>query len=319
MAMSIAHLLRSDHPTAFSFEILPPMRGKGIDSVFQQVDRLMELNPAYINITTHRTETIYRPTADGTYERALDVRRPGTVAVAAALKMRYGLPVVPHVICADNTALDLENELIDLHYLGITDLLVLRGDRARGENRFTPREGGHLHALDLCRQVTDFNQGRILGGQKMEPLAQPFSYGVSGYPEKHEEAMNMEEDLRWLKAKVEAGAEYVVTQMFFDNARYFAFVDQARAAGIDVPIIPGLKPLTSLTQQQLLPKTFHIDLPEELAREFVKCTDNDQAKALGIEWATQQSRELKAAGVPSIHFYSMNATKSVEQIARAVY
>lgn len=317
--MSIAQFLASDHRTAFSFEILPPLRGKGIDSTFQQVERLLPFAPAYINITTHRTDTIYRQNADGSFERALDIRRPGTVAVAAAVKSRYGLPVVPHVICADNTAFDLENELIDLSYLGITDLLILRGDRARGENRFMAKEGGHAHALDLVRQVTDFNAGRMLGGTEVAPLSEPFSFGVAGYPEKHEEAMNPEADLRWLKAKVEAGAGYVVTQMFFDNSKYFSFVEQARAAGITVPIIPGIKPLTALTQQYLLPKTFHIDLPEELSSEFLKCKTNDDVKALGVEWGIHQAKELRDANVPSIHFYSMNASKSVEQIAKAVY
>lgn len=317
--MSIAQLLASEHRTAFSFEILPPLRGKGIESTFSQIDRLMPFAPAYINITTHRTDTIYRQNADGSFERAQDIRRPGTTAVAAAVMMRYGLPTVPHVICADNTAFELENELIDLSYLGITDLLLLRGDRARGENRFVPKEGGHAHALDLVRQVTDFNEGRMLGDTVVEPLAVPFSFGVAGYPEKHEEAMNPDEDLKWLKAKVEAGAEYVVTQMFYDNRKYFDFVQRAREAGITVPIIPGLKPLTALTQQFLLPKTFHIDLPEDLSREFLKCKTNDDAKALGVEWGIQQARELREANVPSIHFYSMNASKSVEKIAQAVY
>lgn len=317
--MSIAQLLASEHRTAFSFEILPPLRGKGIESTFSQIDRLMPFAPAYINITTHRTDTIYRQNADGSFERAQDIRRPGTTAVATAVMMRYGLPTVPHVICADNTAFELENELIDLSYLGITDLLLLRGDRARGENRFVPKEGGHAHALDLVRQVTDFNEGRMLGDTVVEPLAVPFSFGVAGYPEKHEEAMNPDEDLKWLKAKVEAGAEYVVTQMFYDNRKYFDFVQRAREAGITVPIIPGLKPLTALTQQFLLPKTFHIDLPEDLSREFLKCKTNDDAKALGVEWGIQQARELREANVPSIHFYSMNASKSVEKIAQAVY
>lgn len=316
--MSVAQFLASDHRTAFSFEILPPLRGKGIDSVFRQIDRLMAFQPAYINITNHRTDVVYRELPDGTFVRAQERRRPGSVAIAAAIKERYGVTPVPHVICAGTTADELENELIDLSYLGITDLLVLRGDRARGENRFVPMTGGHTHALDLCHQVEAFNAGKLISGE-MEPLAEPFTYGVAGYPEKHEEAMNMDEDLRCLKAKVEAGAQYVVTQMFFDNRRYFAFVEAARAAGITIPIVPALKPLTSLTQQSLLPKTFHIDLPEELSREFVKCRNNDEAKALGVEWAIGQARELRQANVPSIHFYSMNATASVEKIAQAVY
>lgn len=317
--MSVASFLASDHPTAFSFEVLPPVRGKSIEQVFNTIDKLMPFDPAYINITTHRTEIIYREVSEGVFQRTSERTRPGTVAIAAALKGRYGIPTVPHVICSGFTRPELENELIDLSYLGITDLLVLRGDRAKGENRFVPMPDGHTHAADLCRQVSDFNDGTMIDGSRHEPLAERFSFGVAGYPEKHDEAMNPEIDIEHLKAKIEAGAEYVVTQMFFDNRRYFDFVARCRAAGICVPIIPGLKPLTALSQQALLPKTFHIDLPEELAAEFRRCRTNDDAKALGVEWGIAQARELKAAGVPSIHFYSMNAAASVEAIAKAVY
>ncbi len=317
--MSVASFLASDHPTAFSFEVLPPVRGKSIEQVFNTIDKLMPFDPAYINITTHRTEIIYREVSEGVFQRTSERTRPGTVAIAAALKGRYGIPTVPHVICSGFTRPELENELIDLSYLGITDLLVLRGDRAKGENRFVPMPDGHTHAADLCRQVSDFNDGTMIDGSRHEPLAERFSFGVAGYPEKHDEAMNPEIDIEHLKAKIEAGAEYVVTQMFFDNRRYFDFVARCRAAGIGVPIIPGLKPLTALSQQALLPKTFHIDLPEELAAEFRRCRTNDDAKALGVEWGIAQARELRAAGVPSIHFYSMNAAASVEAIAKAVY
>lgn len=317
--MSVASFLASDHPTAFSFEVLPPVRGKSIEQVFNTIDKLMPFDPAYINITTHRTEIIYREVSEGVFQRTSERTRPGTVAIAAALKGRYGIPTVPHVICSGFTRSELENELIDLSYLGITDLLVLRGDRAKGENRFVPMPDGHTHAADLCRQVSDFNDGTMIDGSRHEPLAERFSFGVAGYPEKHDEAMNPEIDIEHLKAKIEAGAEYVVTQMFFDNRRYFDFVAHCRAAGIGVPIIPGLKPLTALSQQALLPKTFHIDLPEELAAEFRRCRTNDDAKALGVEWGIAQARELRAAGVPSIHFYSMNAAASVEAIAKAVY
>ena len=278
----------------------------------------MPFNPAYINITTHRSEVVYREVADGVFQRSFERKRPGTVAIAAALKGRYGVPAVPHLICSGFSKAEIENELIDLSYLGITNLLVLRGDRAKGENRFIPVEGGHEHAVELCRQVEDFNRGVMLDGEEHEPLHR-FSFGVAGYPEKHEEAMNIDMDIEHLKAKIDAGAQYVVTQMFFDNSRYFSFVERCRAAGITVPIIPGIKPLTSLTQQALLPKTFHIDLPMELARELCRCKSNDDVKALGVEWGIQQARELKAAAVPSIHFYSMNAAASVEAIAKAVY
>jgi methylenetetrahydrofolate reductase (NADPH) len=315
---NVAEFLSADHPTAFSFEVLPPVRGKSIEQVFRSIDRLMPFNPAYINITTHRSEVVYREVAEGVFQRTFERRRPGTVAIAAALKGRYGVPAVPHLICSGFSKADIENEMIDLSYLGITNLLVLRGDRAKGENRFTPVEGGHEHAVELCRQVEDFNRGVLLDGEEHEPRHR-FSFGVAGYPEKHEEAMNIDMDIEFLKAKIDAGAKYVVTQMFFDNKRYFEFVERCRAAGITVPIIPGLKPLTSLTQQALLPKTFHIDLPMELARELCRCRSNEDVKALGVEWGVQQARELKAARVPSIHFYSMNATASVEAIAKAVY
>ena len=315
---NVAEFLSADHPTAFSFEVLPPVRGKSIEQVFRSIDRLMPFNPAYINITTHRSEVVYREVAEGVFQRTFERRRPGTVAIAAALKGRYGVPAVPHLICSGFSKADIENEMIDLSYLGITNLLVLRGDRAKGENRFTPVEGGHEHAVELCRQVEDFNRGVLLDGEEHEPLHR-FSFGVAGYPEKHEEAMNIDMDIEFLKAKIDAGAKYVVTQMFFDNKRYFEFVERCRAAGITVPIIPGLKPLTSLTQQALLPKTFHIDLPMELARELCRCRSNEDVKTLGVEWGVQQARELKAARVPSIHFYSMNATAIVEAIAKAVY
>lgn len=317
--MSVADFLSANHKTAFSIEVLPPVRGKSIEQVFKTIDRLMPFNPAYINITTHRTEVVYRDMGDGMFQRFTEHTRPGTVAIAAALKGRYGIPTVPHMICSGFSCSELENELIDLEYLGITDLLVLRGDRARGDNRFIPAEGGHTHAVELCRQVEEFNNGRMLNGKEHEPLGERFTFGVAGYPEKHEEAMNIESDIAHLKAKVDAGAKYVVTQMFFDNSRYFAFVERCRQAGITVPIIPGIKPLTSLTQQSLLPKTFHIDLPEELAKEFCRCKSNDDVKALGVEWGIAQARELKAANVASIHFYSMNASASIEAIAKAVY
>lgn len=317
--MSVADFLSSNHSTAFSIEVLPPVRGKSIEQVFKTIERLLPFNPAYINITTHRTEVVYKEISEGVFQRTTERMRPGTVAIAATLKERYGIPTVPHIICSGFSRSELENELIDLSYLGITDLLVLRGDRAKGENSFIPMRDGHEHAIDLCRQVEDFNNGMMLDGSTHEPLGEHFSYGVAGYPEKHEEAMNMDIDIEYLKAKIQMGAKYVVTQMFFDNRKYFDFVKRCREAGINVPIIPGIKPLTSLTQQALLPKTFHIDLPMDLADALRKCKSNDEVKALGVEWAIAQARELKAANVPSIHFYSMNAAAGVEAIARAVY
>ena len=295
------------------------MRGKSIDNIFSNIDRLMAFDPAYINITTHRTEVVYQPMDNGMYRCFSEIKRPGTVAIAAALKGRFGIPTVPHIICGGYSRHEIEDELIDLSYLGINDILVLRGDRQKGENRFAVATDGHSHADALCQQVNDFNAGRMVDGTETAPLTTPFTYGVAGYPEKHEEAMNPETDMEHLKRKVEMGAQYIVTQMFFDNKRYFEFVDRCREAGITVPIIPGIKPLTTLAQATLLPKTFHIDIPEELAAEISRCKTNDDVKALGVEWGTAQARELKEANVPSIHFYTINATASVEKIAKKVY
>lgn len=317
--MSVASFLNSEHSTAFSFEVLPPMRGKSIDNFYGSIDRLMEFNPAYINITTHRTEVVYRHAGDGMYRCFSEIKRPGTVAIAAALKGRYGVPAVPHIICGGFSRYEIEDELIDLSYLGINDLLVLRGDRSKGENRFNSTDNGHEHANELCQQVEDFNCGTMVDGSNATPPTTPFTYGVAGYPEKHEEAMNMEIDIENLKRKVSTGAKYIVTQMFFDNGKYFEFVKRCRAAGITVPIIPGIKPLTALSQMSLLPKTFHIDLPEELSKELLQCKSNDYVKALGIEWGVAQAQELKAAKVPSIHFYTINASTSVEAIAKRIY
>lgn len=298
----------------FSFEILPPLRGKGMAAIYDTIERLMQFDPAYINITTHRAETIYSDDGNGVFKKLCVRNRPGTVAIAAAIKERYGIRTVPHIICSGFTAAEIESELIDLSYLGITDLLLLRGDRAHGENRYTPMPGGHSHAIELCHQVNDFNRGLLLGHVQTEPLTSPFNYGVAGYPEKHEEAMNLATDIEHLKAKVDAGAKYVVTQMFFDNQKYFSFVDKLRKAGIDVPVIPGLKPLTTLNHCTMLPRTFHIDFPDELAKELSRCHNNDDVKAVGVDWAKQQCAELCQAGVEGIHFYTMNAAQMVERI-----
>lgn len=318
--MSVAQFLASEHATAFSFEILPPLRGKSIENAFQTIDKLMEFNPAYINITTHRTEVVYRQVGnEGMFRMTTTQRRPGSVAIAAAIKGRYGVTTVPHIICGQYSKQEIENQLIDLSYLGITDLLALRGDTDKSSRTFVSGDDGHDHALGLCRQIEDFNNGHMADGEETEPVFPPFTFGVAGYPEKHDEAMNLSSDIEFLKRKVEAGAQYIVTQMFFDNKKYFNFVDNCRKAGISVPIVPGLKPLTSLRQMALLPKTFHIDFPEDLSRELLRCNDNDDVKRLGIEWGTAQAQELKAAGVPSIHFYSMNASNSVAEIARRVF
>lgn len=320
MDCSVAQFLRSAHPTAFSFEILPPLRGKSIDTTFGTIDKLVDFAPAYINITTHRNEVTFHERSDGSgFYPVSSRRRPGTVAIAAALRERYHVSTVPHVICGDYTRGDIEDQLIDLSYLGITDLLVLRGDRPKESNVFPANDRGHVHAITLARQIEQFNRGEMADGSQASPAAVPFTYGVAGYPEKHEEAMNSVIDLRHLKAKVDAGASYVVTQMFFDNGKFFSFVEACRAIGITVPVIPGLKPLTSLRQMSILPHVFHIDLPEALAHELIKCRTDEQVRHIGIEWAAAQAAELRRANVPSIHFYAVHAADSVAEIARRVY
>lgn len=303
----------------FSFEILPPLRGRSIADTYRGVDALAEFGPRRISITTHRRQVEYRQTGQDTYRIFTAQRRPGTVAIAAALRERYGITPVPHLICGEYTRTEIENQLIDLSYLGITEVLALRGDRDPSQRVFTPVADGHTHAEGLCRQIADFNRGVMADGTQTPEVVPPITFGVAGYPEKHDEAMNPRADLEALKRKVDAGAAYVVTQMFFDNAKYYDFVARCRAAGINVPIIPGLKPLTALTQLTLLPRTFHIDLPYELSSQLEKCRDNDAVRALGVEWATAQALDLKAHGAECIHFYSMNATASVAAIARRVY
>lgn len=316
---SVASFLASEHPTAFSFEILPPLRGNSIDKTLDGIKPLLEFKPAYVNITTHRTEVSYTHVGGGTYRASTARKRPGTVAIAAVLKERFGIRPVPHIICGDYSRREIEDQLIDLSYLGITDVLALRGDRERNAASFTTSPDGHIHASSLARQIVEFNNGIMADGSGNDPLQHPFSFGVAGYPEKHEEAMNLDTDLIHLKSKVDNGASYIVTQMFFDNAKYFSFVERCRQAGIDVPVIPGIKPLTSLRQMSLLPRIFHIDFPAELSRELMRCTTDEDVRALGIEWASEQARELRSHNVPSIHFYAMHATRSVAEIAGRIY
>ncbi len=317
--MNIVDLINGCSETAFSFEILPPMKGADSGKLFRDIEELLEFNPKYINITSHRSEVEFRTLPNGLFEQVSVRHRPGTVAIAAAIQNKYKVPVVPHVICSGFSKSETEYALIDLHYLGITNLLVLRGDRAKNEKNFKAQADGHSHANELQQQVNDFNRGRFIDGSEFEAPKVPFSYGVAGYPEKHEESPNAESDIFWLKEKVKAGADYIVTQMFYDNSKYFSFVEKCRQEGITVPIIPGLKPITSPTQLSVLPRVFHIDLPETLASELRKCTTKETAVQLGIEWCTAQSEELKKAGVPSIHFYSMNAVNSVKRIAEKIY
>lgn len=317
--MRVVDLINSQKKTAFSFEILPPLKGTGIQKLYQDIDSLCEFEPKYINITTHRSEYIYKDLGNGLFQRNRLYRRPGTVAVAAAIHNKYGITTVPHIICSDCTREDTEYELLDLQFLGITDLLLLRGDKGKHEPSFTPTGNGHRHALELQHQVNDFNRGVFVDGSEMKVTNTPFSYGVACYPEKHEEAPNMETDLYWLKQKQDAGAEYAVTQLFYDNEKYFGFVERARKEGITIPIIPGIKPFKKLSQLSVIPKTFKVDLPEELTHEVLKCKSDDEAARVGVEWCIRQCRELVAKGVPSIHFYSLGAVDSIREVAKEVY
>ena len=292
------------------------MKGTGTDKLFADIDKLAALKPSFINITTHHSEYVYRETAEGKFERSRVRRRPGTIAIAAAIQQRYHIPVQPHVICSGATVEDIEYELIDLQFLGIHDLLLLRGDKAKEDSRFTPTQGGHAHTTELIRQVQRFNNGYFVDGTPIKNPGRKFDFGVACYPEKHEEAPNLERDMMYLKEKEDLGAQYAVTQLFYDNEKYFKFVEKARQMGITIPIIPGIKPMAKLTQLTVVPKTFHCDIPEALAREIVKCKTDDDARQLGIEWTTEQCHELYAHGVNDIHFYTVGAVDSVVEIVK---
>lgn len=305
--------------TGFSFEVLPPLKGTGTASLFRTIDTLKEFNPRYINITTHRSEYVYDEQEDGTFIRKRLRRRPGTIAVASAIMNKYDIKVVPHVVCSGFTKEDTEYMLLDLQFLGINEILALRGDKAKDEPRFQAVRGGHSHTTDLLRQINAFNEGHFIDGTPIKEVGTPFTYGVACYPEKHEESPNPDSDLRFLKKKQDLGAKYAITQMFFDNSKYFSFVERARKVGITIPIIPGLKPMAKLTQISQVPKTFHLDIPKELADEAARCKTDEEVKQLGIEWGIAQCKELIASGVPGIHFYTMSAVDSIRQIAAQLW
>ena len=315
--MSVVEKIKSAKTTAFSFELLPPLKGNGIESVYRTIDALREFDPKYINITTHRSELVFKENAQGLFEQVAERHRPGTVAIAAAIQNKYKIAVVPHIICSGFTREETEYALIDLQFLGITDLLLLRGDKGKLERDFSPT--GHKNATELQVQVNNFNQGSFLDGSKMKSPVVPFSYGMACYPEKHEEAPNLDSDLFYAKQKIDAGAEYLVTQMFFDNQKYYDFVAKCQANGINVPVIPGIKPITLMNQLTVLPKIFHTDIPEEFAVELRKCKTDAEAVEVGVEWCAKQAKDLIVQGVPSIHFYSMMATQSVKRVAKDVF
>lgn len=317
--MNIADKLKQIEETQFSFELLPPPKGSNMQSLNNVIDTLMEFKPLYVNVTYHQEEMIYKKRADGLLEAKRVRKRPGTVGISAAIQNKYNIPAVPHIICGSFSKEDTESALLDLNFLGIDNILVVRGDPAHNQHSFVPHAHGHHHAIDLLKQVNDLNNGKYLDEEVSNLAATNFSIAVAGYPEKHLESPNFETDLRHLKAKVDAGADYIVTQLFFDNEKYFDFVDQCRAIGIDVPIVPGLKPVAVKNHLNLLPKVFGVELPYALAKAIEKCKDNAEVKEVGIEWAIMQSKELKQHGVTNIHYYTMDRADNIYRIAKDVF
>jgi len=317
--MKVTDHIKNAKETLFSIEILPPLKGKDINSIYHGLDPLMEFKPAFIDVTYHREEFVLRKRKDGGFDKVYTRKRPGTVAICAALMNKYHIDTVPHLICGGFSKEETENALIDLHFLGIDNVLVLRGDNIKNEPNFVPEPDGNKNSLELLQQVVAMNHGNYLDEDLMNAHNSNFCIGVSGYPEKHFEAPNMNSDLRWLKQKVDAGAEYIVTQMFFNNDKYFEFVETCKNAGITIPIIPGLKPLTTKKQLTVLPKVFHIDIPEDLVQAVEKCKDDKAVKQVGIDWAVQQSKALKAAKVPVLHYYTMGLGEVTKSIASEVF
>ncbi len=302
--------------TLISFEVLPPLKGKGIEALYKHLDPLMEFNPAYINVTYHRSEHVFKKRTDGSFEKVVIRKRPGTEAICAAIMNKYTVDTVPHIICGGFSLQDTEDALLTLNYLGIDNVLVLRGDAAKNEMAFEAEPGGHKYANELLRQVANLNAGVYLEDELKGTNKTDFCIGVAGYPEKHFEAPNMQTDLAYLKKKVDAGADYIVTQMFYDNAKFYAFVKACREMGITVPIIPGLKPVTSKKQMTMLPKTFHIDLPAELCSEILKCKTDEEVEKVGERWLLEQSRDLKKNGVPVLHYYTLGKPHVVANVVR---
>ena len=314
----IDHIKNSKGKTQFTFEILPPVKGYHINSIFDNVDPLMEFNPPFIDVTYHREEYIFNEKENGLLEKKIVRKRPGTVGICAALQNKYNVDAVPHILCGGFSKEVTENFLIDLDFLGIDNVVALRGDAIKSETYFTPNKDGHKYASELVNQITNLNKGVYL--EDLELATQTnFCIGVAGYPEKHMEAPSMKSDLHFLKEKIKLGADYIITQMFFDNNKYFEFVDLCEKEGINVPIIPGLKPISTLKQLNLIPHRFHCDLPEPLIKEIIKCKDNSQVRQVGIEWCIEQSKELKSKNVPFLHYYSMGRSSNIKKVAEAIF
>lgn len=314
----IDHINNAKGKTLFSFEILPPVKGESVQSIFDAIDPLMEFKPPFIDVTYHREEYVYKKRGNDLLEKVSTRKRPGTVGICAAIINKYSVDAVPHIICGGFSKEETENALIDLDFLGIDNVLVLRGDAIKSEGRFEPDPNGHSYASELLQQVLDLNKGEYLHEEVVRNKTN-FCIGVAGYPEKHFEAPNLNTDMRYLKQKVDMGAEYIVTQMFFDNQKYFDFVEKCKQHDINVPIIPGLKPLMTKKQMTFLPSIFHVDLPDTLVLELEKCKDNVAVREVGIEWAIQQSKELKEAGVPCLHYYTMSRSKVTRRIAEQLF
>lgn len=317
--MKIVDILKGDHKPFTSFELVPPLKGSDINKLYSSIEPLMEFEPPFINMTAHRDEIEYRRTPDGNYRQITVTKRPGTVAIAAAIMKKFNVEVVPHVICGGSTKNEIENLLLDLNFLGIQNVVALRGDAIPGEKYFTPTPGGHKHSNELVEQIAAMNRGQYLDDTLTNVVPTDFCVGVAGYPEKHCEAANLDIDISYLKQKVDSGADYIVTQMFFDNSKFFSFVEKCRAAGITVPIIPGIKPISTMKHIELLPRAFSIDIPQELMAELLQCKTNDAIYQLGIEWAAYQCQQLLDWGAKAVHFYTMGKADNIREIIRKVF
>ncbi len=317
--MKVIDTINQAQSTVFSFELLPPLKGNDISRLYQTIESLTEFAPKYINLTTHRDEVEFKEMPDGSIAKRTVRKRPGTVAIAAAIQHKYGIPVVPHILCGGFTKSETEHVLIDLNFLGINNVLALRGDGIKGQSVFRPTENGHANASQLVKQIKDLAKGKYLEDDLKNNTPLDFCIGVAGYPEKHFESPNMDQDMAYLKQKVDEGADYIVTQMFFDNHVYYDFVDKCRRGGITVPIIPGIKPIALKNQLTVLPNIFSIDLPQELASELGKCKNNEDARRVGTEWAIFQSKDLVANNVPSLHIYTYGVSDNVKEIVKTVF
>jgi methylenetetrahydrofolate reductase (NADPH) len=319
MEQTVIEHIEKAKKTLFSFELLPPLKGQDFESIQKNIDPLMEFNPSFVNITYHQQEVVYENLPNGLMKKKIVRKRPGTVGIAAAIRYYYKVAIVPHIICGGFTREETENALIDLQFLGINDVLAVRGDPQVGMKKFVPEPDGNDYAVDLVKQISNLNKAIYLDEELLNSRAMNFCIGVAGYPEKHGESPNLDSDLHFLKKKIEAGAHYIVTQMFYDNKKYFDFVKRCRAEGITVPIIPGLKPISTREQLLSIPKTFNVDIPSDLVKKILKCDDNKQVREVGIEWGIQQSKELIEFGVPVLHFYTMGKSDNIQKIAKAVF